>query len=231
MKKILLLSILILLFTGCKVEYKLTIEDDLKVVESVNMTGTESLFDIYYKSSKLNVINMLYDDYAKNTLSENNYDSKIIEDKTPYVLATKEYDNLKSFTNNTIFYEQYFDDIEYLEKDGVITIKTKGFKPNEPDDPGRYDIKTLSIAVQSKYKILDHNASSVNKKTNTYFWEITSSTEDFEMNLKVDSKVKFNPHTDTYIGIIVSVLVIIITWVIVGYLEKHDKKKKSKNKK
>lgn len=228
MKKILLLSILVLLFTGCKVEYKLTIEDDLQVTESVNMTGTDALFDIYYKSSRLNVINMLFDDYAKDMLQKNNYQYEIIEEKTPYVLATKKYDNIKSFTNDTIFYKQYFNSLEYSEKDGVVTIETKDFMPNDPDNPGRYNISDLRISIESKYKVLEHNATSMDESTNTYYWDIKADTNDFKLLLKVDSNTKFDPYTNMYIAIIISVLIIIITWITVWQLEKREKKNKKK---
>lgn len=227
MKKILLLIILILLTGGCKVEYNLFVSDDMKIVESVNMTGTEGLFDIYYKSSKLNVIKMLLDE-DKATLDENNYHYEIVEDNTPYVQADKEYSDMETFTKNSIFYKQYFENLECEEKDGVVTLKTNGFKPNDPEDPDRYDIKDLTISITSKYKVVDSNANKVNKKTNTYYWNIDNETTDFSLMLSYDSNVKFNPYINTYIMIFVSILIIIITWVSVWYFDQKEKKNKKK---
>jgi len=226
-KKILLLIILILLTGGCKVEYNLMVSEDLKIIETVNMTGTKSLFDIYYKSSKLNVVKMLLDD-DKDTLDENNYNYKIVEETTPYVLADKEYSDMKSFANNSIFYKQYFEKLECEEKDGIITLKTSGFKPNDPDDPSRYDVRKLAISITSKYKVIDSNASRVDKKTNTYYWNIDNNTTDFELMLSYDSDVKFNPYINTYIMIIVSILIIIITWGLIWYFDQKEKKNKKK---
>jgi len=206
------------------------ISDDLKITETVNMTGTDSLFDIYYKSSKLNVIKMLLEE-DKATLDENNYHYEIIEDNIPYVLADKEYSNMKNFTKNSIFYKQYFDTIEYKEKDGVITLKTIGFKPNDSEDPSRYDIKGLTISITSKYKIVDNNANKVDKTTNTYYWNIDNDTTDFSLMLSYDSNVKFNPYINTYVMIVVSVLIIIITWVLIWYFDKREKKKKKNSNK
>ena len=59
MKKWLLLIISIFLITGCKVEYNITINDNLSVSESVNMTGTDDFFDVYYKTLRINVIKMI----------------------------------------------------------------------------------------------------------------------------------------------------------------------------
>lgn len=227
MKRVLLLIVLILLTGGCKVEYNLTIDDDLSVLENVNMTGTEALFDIYYKSSKLNVINMLLD-VDKDTLENNGYNYKIVEDTTPYVLADKEYNDVNSFVDNTIFYKQYFDNLEYKNKNGVITISTNNFKPNDSDDPNRFDISNLTIAITSKFKVVKHNADDVSQNTNTYYWHINRSTENFELLLSFDSNIKFNPNINTYIIIIVSVLIIIITWLIIWCYDRKDKKKKRK---
>lgn len=228
MKKVFLLIILILLTGGCKVEYNLIVSEDLKIIETVNMTGTDDLFDIYYKSSKLNVVKMLLDE-DKGVLDDNNYNYKIIEDTVPYVLADKEYPDMETFTKNSIFYKQYFESLEYEENDGIITLKTNGFKPNDPEDPSRYDIKDLTISITSKYRIVDSNADRINKKTNTYYWELDND-EDFSILLSYDSDIKFNPYINTYIMVIISVLIIIITWIIVWYTERNDKKNK-KNKK
>ena len=229
MKKILLLIIVILLTGGCKVEYNLMVSDDLKIIETVNMTGTQSLFDIYYKTSKLNVVKMLLDENKK-TLEENNYNYKIIEENTPYVLVDKEYSNMKDYKEKSMFYKQYFENLEYSEKDGIITLKTEGFKPNDPEDPERFDIKDLTIKITSKYKIVDSNANKVNKKTNTYYWNINSNTSDFSLMLSYDSDRVFNPYIDTYIMIFVSVLIVILTWVLIWYFDKKEKKKKKKVK-
>lgn len=215
------------MMTGCKVEYNLTILEDLKIEESLNMTASEEIFNNYYKNSKLSVVKRLLDE-DKATLDENNYHYEIVEDSIPYVLADKEYSDMETFTKNSIFYKQYFESLECEEKDGIITLKTKGFEPNDPENPNRYYIKDLTISITSKYKIVDSNANKVNKKTNTYYWSIDNNTTDFSLMLSYDSNVKFNPYINTYIMIFVSILIIIITWVIIWYFDQKEKKNKKK---
>lgn len=215
------------MMTGCKVEYNLTILEDLKIEESLNMTASEEIFNNYYKNSKLSVVKRLLDE-DKATLDENNYHYEIVEDSIPYVLADKEYSDMETFTKNSIFYKQYFESLECEEKDGIITLKTKGFEPNDPENPNRYYIKDLTISITSKYKIVDSNANKVNKKTNTYYWNIDNETTDFSLMLSYDSNVKFNPYINTYIMIFVSILIIIITWVSVWYFDQKEKKNKKK---
>jgi len=230
MRKILALIIMIFLLTGCSVNYNLTINEDLTINEEVNMTGTSEFFSVYNKTSKLNVIKMMLDTDDKTLLENNNYSISIVEDDTPYVKASKTFDDIVDYTNNNVFFKQYFDKIDYSINGDVVKITTSGFNPNDPEDPGRYYVRDLNITITSKYKVLEHNASSVNKKTNTYHWTIKDTTEDFELLFSFDNKTKFNPYINMYIGIVISIIVIIVTWVVVWYLDKNDKKKKKKNK-
>ena len=75
MKKWLLLIICVFLITGCKVEYNVTINDDAKVLESVNMTGEDAFFDTYYKTLRINVIkSLLAANGNEDLLKDNHYD-------------------------------------------------------------------------------------------------------------------------------------------------------------
>ena len=123
MKKVLLLIGCIFLFTGCKVEYNLVINNDLKVYEEVKMTGTDEFFDSYYKSSRINVLNMVFDDSRKEELKNLGYKYEIVEGITPYVLANKTYNNISDFSNNTIFASQYFEKIDVFDNNGVISLE------------------------------------------------------------------------------------------------------------
>lgn len=229
MKKALLLILLILLTGGCKVEYNLLIEEDLKIYESVNMTGTDSFFDIYYKSSKLNVVELLLEE-DKETLDKNNYNYQIIDDETPYVLADKTYDDMASFAEKSIFYKQYFDQLNYSLEDGIVTLSTSGFKPNDPEDPSRYSISDMTIAITSKYKVVNHNANRYDGNTNTYYWNIGANTTDLEILLSYNPDIKFDPYVNTYIIIFISIVIIIMTWIIIVMHDVKQKKKKKKEK-
>ena len=59
MKKIFLLIPLILLITGCRVKSNITINKDLTVKETINMTETSEYFNNRYKELPLTVIKSL----------------------------------------------------------------------------------------------------------------------------------------------------------------------------
>lgn len=230
MKKIFLITVLIFLLTGCQVDYNLTIDKNLEVLEEVNMTGTNEFFSTYSKTSKINVIKMLFDDYSKNLLVNNNYNYEFVEpqkkEENPYLLASKKYNNLKDYSDNTIFYQQFFEDIKYSENGNLIRIETVGFNPNDPENPDRYNIHKLTIKIKSNYIVTDHNASKVNEDTNTYYYEINEDTEDFSLKFEFDKTKEFNPYLKTYLRIGICVLIIILTWTIIYYYNKRTNKKK-----
>ena len=178
MKKWLLLIICVFLITGCKVEYNVTINDDAKVLESVNMTGEDAFFDTYYKTLRINVIkSLLAANGNEDLLKDNHYDYKVVEDKKyPYVLANKEYNDIDSYANSSIFFEQFFDKVEVTKKDNIITFKASEFKPNSPQDLSRFDVGDATINITSKYKVVKNNADSISEKDNIYTWNITNNT-------------------------------------------------------
>lgn len=224
MKKFVVLIISILIITGCKVEYNLVINDDFTVSENVSMTGTDEFFALFYKSSKMNVVNMFLDEGRKGDLIKNNYKYEIIEKERPYVIATKNYNNLEEFANNTIFLEQYFDSIEVLEENGIIKMQTKNFKPIFEDSLDRYVIKATTIKITSPFEILENNALEWDKKNNIYTWYIDDNTEDFSLVLAYNPSKKYQAPGDYNLLFIISGAIMIICSLIAVYaLNKKNK--------
>lgn len=218
MKKILLLLGCIFLITGCKVEYNLVINNDLTVDEHVNMTGTDEFFDNYYKSSKINVVNMVFDKNRRDILNKNNYSFEIIEQYTPYVVARKKYDNITDYVRNNIFYEQYFKDININENDGIVSFQTGEFIPVNPDSLERYDIKVSTIKIKIPYKVIEQNAQKYDDKTNTYTWYISDETTDFSLNLVYDKNELYTPPTDKIDWLMIIVSIVFIVASIIVYI-------------
>ena len=224
MKKILLLISILLFITGCKVEYNLEI-NDTNILENVEMTGTDEFFNNYYKSSKLNVVNMIFDEERKSILNNNGYENGIIDAEPPYVFANKEYDNITDYSNNTIFFKQYFEELNVVEKDGVISLKTKEFIPINPDRIEQYDINASVISIKSSYKVLEHNASSYDKKNNIYMWFIEDTTTDFSINFTYDTNEKFIPPKDEINWFMILAIVVFLILLIIIYIFTNKKNK------
>ena len=221
MKKLLII-LGCLMLTGCNVKYNVKIEEDLKVNENVTVEGTEELYNTYYKTSRNKTLKTFLDMYSVN-LEENNYKYELIKGEYPYVKISKNYNNIEEYLNNSKLFNGYFDKIDYNKSGNIIKIETVGFNQIISDDPDRFYVNNLDIAINCPYKVLNHNASEVDEKTNTFHYILDNNTEEFKILLEFDSSRKFNPYLKTLIIIFLSIISIIIVWILVYLLSRKKK--------
>ena len=222
MKKIVLLFF-IFIITGCSVKYDLIINEDLTITETASLTGTSEFFDNYYKTTKKNVLKSLLDIY-QDILVENKYEYELKEDNAiPYVLVSKKYNNANEYTEESILFNDYFDDVKYSEDGNIKRIETIGFKPNELDNPDRFNVKLLIISIKCPYEVINHTAIDVDSSTNTFYYELDSEHD--KILIEYDTSQRFNPNKDLVRTIIICILVIIAAWITVVYLNKKNNKK------
>ncbi len=217
MKKILILIMFVVILTGCQVKYNVVINEDLTINEDAKLTGTEDFFNNYYKTTKTNVLKSMLEIY-QDILDEDSYSYEIVEETVPYVHVTKKYNNVNEYINNSKLFNEYFDEIKYSEDGNIRKIETIGINENDPDNPERFNIKELEISITTPFKVVNHNAKSVNKKTNTYYYELNEKND--KILLEYNISKKFNPNSDIIIMIIVCVLIIIVSWTVVVILNK-----------
>lgn len=222
MKRIIVLLFFIFIITGCSVNYNIIINEDLTLEEDAKLTGTSEFFDNYYKTTKKNVLKSLLEIY-QDILVENKYEYELIDDEIPYVLVSKKYNNVKEYTESSILFNDYFDDVKYIEDGNIKRIETIGFKPNEPDNPDRFDIKALKISIKCPYEVINHTAIDVDSSINTFYYELDSEHD--KILIEYDTSQKFNPNKDLVRTIVICILAIIATWVTVVYLDKKNNKK------
>lgn len=229
MKKILFLIICILMITGCKVEYNLVINDKINIEEKVSMTGTEEFFANYYKSSKLNIVNMMLDEENQELLSSNNYEYQIIKASTPYVLATKKYHNINDYANNSIFIKPYFKDVNVLENNGIVTLYINNYMPVSSDEIERFYLSGCLINIKLDYQVIENNAMKYDEKTNTYSWYINEETEDLNIRLTYDTNKVYEQKEEKVIDYNLILWTLLILFVIIVVLYIVNKKKYRQN--
>ena len=215
-----LVSVL-LLITGCSVKYNVVINEDLTLNEEAKLTGTDEFFSNYYKTTKTNVLKTMIEIYG-DILSDKNYTYELVEDTTPYVKVNKKYDSVKDYVDNSILFNDYFDEVNYTEDGNIRRIETIGFNDNDPDNPERFNIKELEISITSPFKVKNHNAKNINKNTNTYYYQLNSKND--KIILEYDISRRYNPNTDKILMIIVCALIIIASWLAILILNKKSKK-------
>lgn len=223
MKKTILLIIALFLLTGCSAKYNASINEDLSIIEEAKLTGTESFFANFYKTTKKHVLEDFIDIY-KNILDEKKYQYEIVTDKTktPYVLVNKKYNTINEYIDNSMLFNGYFDKIKYTENGNIKKIETVGYHENDINDPERFDVKELEISITCAYKVKNHNAKEVNKKTNTYYYELNKKNG-YKILLEFDASKKFNPSDEILNTILICLGIIVLAWLLILILNKRKK--------
>ena len=220
MKKIIVLIAFLFLITGCSVKYSIVINDDLSLTEEANLTGTEDFFTKYYKTTKTNVIKSYLDIYS-GVLDENNYQYELKDGDIPYVNVKKTYGSVLDYTKESILFNGYFDEVKYSENGNIKKIETVGFYENDPNDnEDRFYVSKLEISIKCPYKVINNNAKKIDKKTNTYYYDLSN---DNKIILEYDTSSKYNPNSETFRIIIICLLGIVGMWLSLIFFNKKNK--------
>ena len=212
MKKI-ILAIIIILMTGCSVNYNIVIDKDFKIVEKVVIEEDADFYSNYYHTMPVNVMNGILDNY-KDILNEKKYQYYVDENNgNPLIVLEKIYDNYEDYVNNTILLNDYFEKINFVRKDDILKISTEGFNPNDSDNPERFFVKKLDIGITSAYEVNDNNAIKYDKETNTYYYSITSDTEKFNLLMDINTLKRFNPLEEYYAVFVIVIIIVIASWI------------------
>lgn len=231
-KKILLLIIIPFILTGCaSVNYNITIDNNLTVLEEATITGTTEYFNIFNKNYPKTIVLEWYEDSdIQSILNNNNYEHELIEKGVyyPSVFVKKTYTSLEEYTTNTIFNNQVFEDILITNNDDLITINTVKFLPRREDETDQgYNIDNLSITISLPFKVSDHNADTYSEKNNTYTWYIDSDTTEKEINLTFNKNKIYVYNFSKYVSLF---LIIILVLVLIYLIRKIILKNKLNNK-
>ena len=209
-----MLALILVLLTGCSVNYDVMINDDFTVTEKAVITESDEFYETYYRTTRKNVLEGLLDNYST-VLDENNYSYDIDNNENPSVVLEKKYQSIEDFINNSILFNDYFEKINYNNDGKTLKISTEGFNPNDPDNPDRFNVSKLQVMITPSYQVLSHNANEFNKKTNTYYYILNNDTKDFNISLELDVSSKFNPITENMKYIIVAIIIMVSTWIFV----------------
>lgn len=169
--KIVFLSLIILLVTGCAGTYNLTINEDLSVKEniSVNFSGEESSYDRI--NDLLRREKVKEDEY---TLTTEGYNLKLD--------YTHEYTDIEDYLLNSLLYKQLFDSISYDSDNKEVALSTGNiFNLSTSKLNNSYNIKNLQINVTTPLDVIEENADMINE--NTYSWTLDNTTKEKYMYL------------------------------------------------
>lgn len=174
MKKGLILIIITLLLTGCKVEYSLTLNDKLILEENIKITPTTDSDLEELKDFKLNIpISKDIDDYS--LFQEKDEEIKYYEKNKAnnlisfsYKYKEKDYSDYIDSTLSNLAYE--YISVSKINDNELTLSSSKEFMLFNDYDT----LEEVKITIETNYKVLSTNADEVNR--HKYTWYLTKDS-------------------------------------------------------
>lgn len=208
-RKFVFIFLIIILCSGCRAEYNLTINDDLSVEENVLATEDSAFFEEYEKSSIGRVVGFILEPYL-NTLNENKYTTNsYITSGRSGVTISKRFNSIEEYANSTIFASQYTDKVNYNKDGNNITLSVKGRFSKADQDQTRFPIEEAAISIRLPFKVIDHNADKVDDDVYTWLFD-KNDTEERDIKITFDGSKVHKPFNYWYIGIVIGIIILLI---------------------
>ena len=228
MKKLrLFITILILLvLSGCSVEYNLTINEDYTINETVIASEETNRMESLTRLKGKQAISYLYDMYKRDNKDvELDYRN---ESKYTYATAYTSHDNINEYANN--FTSDVFNKAIVEKKDNVTTLTLNQSQKLSNDDSYALVYDDIKINITIPFKVTQNNADSVNG--NVYTWNIKKgkdlktikvSYEEGSKKNNVNVKTKNKTYNIKYSVIIIGILIFVIVFIILFVYIKNKK--------
>ena len=224
--KIFIFLCLVLLLSGCSVEYDLTLNDDLTVSEKVVATEKTKRMEALTKQKGKQAVNYLYDMFKRNgediTLTSRE------DDYNTYATVITSHEDINDYASK--FSSDVFDNVNVTKDGNIITFSAeqKELLSSDTNYSLLYDDITVNITIP--FEVTSNNADKVNG--NTYTWNIKKDSDykTIEFSYKEGNKkdeVNINVNNETYnihYGVVIAVGLVIIIGSIVLFVYIKNKK-------
>lgn len=177
MKKILIILMLMLL-TGCTIDYDARITKDKKVFEVIKIEMDKDVVDIYYQDPN-DYFDFISSKYEREYGVSGYTPKQMIKKNNKYVYIYEKTSTLNEYLNSNLR-KTIFNNYEYQEKNGKITVKVNDYIDlfnMDVQDPN-FHINPFKIILKSDYYFSDSNADNINDLTGAYTWEFDETTTD-----------------------------------------------------
>ena len=178
-KKILLLLI-IMMVSGCSVEYNLTINSDLSVNEKVVANENTIKLKTNTNLSEKEAVNYIYKMFDRDGLKTNI--STVTDSGNTISTVTGSHKTLEDYVSN--FTSDVFRYIEYKEEGDIITLSMNQSEKLGGDGSRTLLYDEIKIVIDIPFKVKEHNADSV--RFTKYTWNIEKNKDLKNISISFD---------------------------------------------
>lgn len=201
--KYIVISVLLLLVTGCSGNYNVKINEDMSVNEELYL-NIENKEGLYQKTLKI---------FNDNNVKEKDYEV-VLSDDNLKITYNASYNSIEEYILNSKVYHQLIDNIELNKSNNYVDLyvneKLKLSNLNmKQNGTNLTDLDVLQVNIENPFEVNFSNAELVTD--NVYTWTIKNG--DIEKKIQM----QFKPSLDIFPYRQVIVLsVVIICFVIIG---------------
>ena len=228
--KIFIMLFMILILSGCTVEYNIDFKINHKMNEEIIITEKKEFFDkVNYSASEV-VEGKLYS--YDNIIRKNKFSTKTnIKDGNAEVTLSSNNKSVNEFASFVLF-QNLFIGVKVDENKETYSLTTTGYNNDifvdSEDISDGVSVDKININIKFENKVLETNADKVDKKNNIYTWTVDKDTKDKSIYFKLENvdkqKTKNNKKENIQFDFKKIVMIGIILIIIVGiiYLSKKN---------
>lgn len=201
--KYIVISVLLLLVTGCSGNYNVKINEDMSVNEELYL-NIENKEGLYQKTLKI---------FNDNNVKEKDYEV-VLSDDNLKITYNASYNSIEEYILNSKIYHQLIDNIELNKSNNYVDLyvneKLKLSNLNmKQNGTNLTDLDVLQVNIENPFEVNFSNAELVTD--NVYTWTIKNG--DIEKKIQMQFKPSLNifPYRQ-----VIVLSVVIICFVIIG---------------
>ncbi|MBQ9024069.1 MAG: hypothetical protein IJ105_02470 [Bacilli bacterium] len=225
LKKITIL-LLIIISTGCSVEYNLTINEDYSISEKVTALENTKKMESITRSKGEQSVTYLYNMFKRD--NENiNFTSNESSDNTS-ATATTTHNSIEEYSSK--FKSDVFNKVNVTKNNGIVSLTTTQTTPLSDNDSYSLIYDDITIKIYVPFKVLENNADETSG--DTYIWKIKKNDELKTIKLTYDENskknnvnIKINNKTFSinYVIITISGIILVIAVIVLIVVMKNKK--------
>jgi len=214
--KIFIISILLILVTGCSGNYNIKINDDMSIDEELYLT-IDSSNNAYTKTLKI---------FKENNIPEKDYEV-VLSDNNVRITYNKKYDSIEEYLLNSKVYHELIDEIQFNKSNNYIDLyvnqKLKVSNDNgiKMNGTNLVDLDVLQINIENPFDVNFSNAEIVND--NVYTWTIKKGDTEKKIQMQFKPSLNIFPYKQVAVLSTVIVCILIIIFTIYGRYKKRQK--------